>query len=234
MAHIQTNYLKLWKPQDLSIDKISSQKMFVDNIDSLESFAQSILQNAHQPVNTLTELKDINTSDRTIFKTGMLIMVNGYGIYSFNRDSTADESHAVVVPNIGGGRWIATNGYLEDKFDEINSRLANIERIPVYMPQYEFQDDVEYGMSNYELGSLLLLYKSSGNNGEFNIKLPSVSHKDIGKRVIIHAVDCSCMITPYQGVIIDNQYNLTIGAGDTVTMILATCTGSHTEWLAIQ
>lgn len=108
MAHIQTNYLKLWKPQDLSIDKISSQKMFVDNIDSLESFAQSILQNAHQPVNTLTELKDINTSDRTIFKTGMLIMVNGYGIYSFNRDSTADESHAVVVPNVGGGRWIAT------------------------------------------------------------------------------------------------------------------------------
>lgn len=234
MAHIKTNYLKLWKPQDLSIDKISSQKMFVDNINALELFAQSILQNVHQSVQSLDELRAIDTSDRTIFKTGMLIMLNGYGIYSFNRDSTANESHAVVVPTAGGGRWIATNGYLEDKFAGINSRLENVERIPVHMPQYEFQDDVKYSMNNYELGSLLLLYKSSGNNGEFNIELPNVSYKDIGKRVIIHAVDCSCMITPYQGVIIYNQHNITIGAGDTVTMILATYTGSNAEWLAIQ
>lgn len=208
--------------------------MFVDNINALELFAQSILQNVHQSVQSLDELRAIDTSDRTIFKTGMLIMLNGYGIYSFNRDSTADESHAVVVPTTGGGRWIATNGYLEDKFAGINSRLENVERMPVYMPRYESQNDVKYDMSNHELGSLLLLYESNGKNGEFNIELPNVSYKDIGKRVIIHAADCNCMITPYQGVIMNNQYNLTIGAGDTVTMILATYTGSNAEWLAIQ
>ena len=108
MAHIRTSHLGLWKPQDLNLDKISSQKMFIDNINALELFAQSILQNVHQSVQSLDELRAIDTSDRTIFKTGMLIMLNGYGIYSFNRDSTADESHAVVVPTTGGGRWIAT------------------------------------------------------------------------------------------------------------------------------
>ena len=108
MAHVQTAHLKLWKPQDLVVDKISSQKMFVDNIDMLEEFARSVLQNVHQSVQTLNDLKAINTSDTTIFKTGMLIMVHEYGIYSFNRDSTATESNAVVAPTTGGGRWITT------------------------------------------------------------------------------------------------------------------------------
>lgn len=108
MAHVQTPYLNLWHPQDLAVDKINSQKMFVDNTLAMEAFAKQILQNAHQPVNTLAELKAIDTSDTELFKTGMLIMVRDYGIYSFNRNSAAIESNAVVAPTVGGGRWIAT------------------------------------------------------------------------------------------------------------------------------
>ena len=108
MAHIQTTYAQLWKPQDLSIDKISSQKMFVDNINQTENIILSLLQNVHQSVKTLSELRAIDTTDATLFKTGMLIMVHEYGMYQFNRASTADESNAVVKPTIGVGRWITT------------------------------------------------------------------------------------------------------------------------------
>ena len=50
MAHIQSKLLKLWKPQNLTVDKISSQKMFIDNIDALESFGLSVLKMTDVPV----------------------------------------------------------------------------------------------------------------------------------------------------------------------------------------
>lgn len=108
MAHVQERYSRLWYPRDPTVDKISSQKMFIDNIHAMEAFALSIMQNVHQSVQTLDDLKAIDTSDATLFKTGMLVMVHEYGLYSFNRSSTADESYAVVAPTVGSGRWITT------------------------------------------------------------------------------------------------------------------------------
>lgn len=109
MAHVQTQYAGLWKPQDLSVDKISSQKMFVDNVNAMEAFALSTSQRIYRSVRELSDLRAINTSDTTLFKTGMLIMVQNNGIYSFNRDSTADDdNNAVIAPTVGSGRWITT------------------------------------------------------------------------------------------------------------------------------
>lgn len=108
MAHVQEEYSGLWYPQDLALDKINSQKMFADNIHATEAFALSTMQKVHRSVQTLDDLKAIDTSDATLFKTGMLIMVHEYGLYSFNRNSTADESNAVVAPTTGIGRWITT------------------------------------------------------------------------------------------------------------------------------
>lgn len=109
MAHIQTTHLGLWKPQDLTIDKINSQKMFVDNINAMETFAEQTLQNMHKSVKSLADLRAINTSDTALFKTGMLIIVQDNGMYSFNRSSTAnDDNNAIIAPTTGGGRWITT------------------------------------------------------------------------------------------------------------------------------
>lgn len=108
MAHIQTKYAGLWKPQDLATDKISSQKMFVDNINLMEDFAKFTMQKVHKPVRTLDDLRAIDTSDTTLYTSGMLIMVYEIGMFYFNRNSTADESFAVIAPTVGGGRWITT------------------------------------------------------------------------------------------------------------------------------
>lgn len=111
MAHIQTAHLGLWKPQDLTIDKISSQKMFVDNINMIEAFAEQTLQNMHKSVKSLADLRAINTSDTALFKNGTLIMVQDNGMYSFNRNSTADDdNNAIIAPTTGGGRWITIQG----------------------------------------------------------------------------------------------------------------------------
>lgn len=108
MAHILSKYLKLWKPQALGIDKISSQKMFIDNIDTMENFAKVTMQKVHSPVQSIDALRAIDTSDTTLFTTGMLIMVYNVGMYSFVRGSSlVDDGNAVIVPTTGGGRWSA-------------------------------------------------------------------------------------------------------------------------------
>lgn len=157
MAHIKTSNLGLWKPQDLNLDKISSQKMFIDNINILD---------------------------------------NRFGI--------------------------------------INTKLTNIERIPVYKPMYD-QGSTEYQMGVSELGELLLLYKANGSNDEFNIRLPDdVSSIDVGKRVMIHSVNCQhCTITSYAGTMIDGGRSIYISTGDTVTMILVEYSNKSSKWLAI-
>lgn len=108
MAHVQTKYGGLWKPQDLSLDKISSQKMFIDNVNAMENVAKVSMQKMHSPVKDLNALRAIDTSDTTLFTTGMLIMVYEIGMFYFNRNSTADESFAIIAPTTGGGRWITT------------------------------------------------------------------------------------------------------------------------------
>ena len=111
MAHIQTQYGGLWKPQDLTLDKISSQKMFIDNIDSMESFIKEGKQKVHPSVKTIADLKAIDTSDTALFTTGMLIMVHEVGIFCFNRNTTgtSTDSDDIIVPTTGGGEWISTN-----------------------------------------------------------------------------------------------------------------------------
>ena len=130
MAHIQTQYGGLWKPQDLTLDKISSQKMFVDNIDSMESFIKEGKQKVHPSVKTIADLKAIDTSDTALFTTGMLIMVHEVGIFCFNRNTTdgaSTDSDDIIVPTTGGGEWISTNinsapaGY---GLGEIDTKLA--------------------------------------------------------------------------------------------------------------
>ena len=59
MAHIKSSYVGLWKPQDLTIDKINSQMMFVDNIDALETFGLSLLKNCHAPVTSIDSLDEL-------------------------------------------------------------------------------------------------------------------------------------------------------------------------------
>lgn len=113
MAHIQSELLKLWKPQNLSIDKINSQKMFIDNIDALESFGLSVLKRTSMPVASITELRSIDTSDTSLYTDGMMIMVKSNGLYFFNRSSTeVDDGKNVIAPTNGGGRWISDFSFL--------------------------------------------------------------------------------------------------------------------------
>lgn len=157
MAHIKTSHLGLWKPQDLNLDKISSQKMFIDNI------------------------------------------------------------------NI-----------LDNKFDNINSRLKNIERIPVTIPKYH-PSDAQYQMDVQELGGLLLLYKANGSDDAFNIRLPDVSSIDVGKRVMIHSVDCEhCAIIAYPGTMTGGEQSIGVDVGNTVTIILVKYLNRKPTWLAIR
>lgn len=111
MAHIQTQYVGLWKPQDLTVDKINSQKMFVDNIDAIDDFAKITMQKMHQPVQTLNNLRSINTSNTETFTTGMLIMVREIGMFVFDRSATGgtgSDGNAIVAPITGGGAWVPT------------------------------------------------------------------------------------------------------------------------------
>lgn len=113
MAHIQSKLLKLWKPQNLTVDKISSQKMFIDNIDALESFGLSVLKRTDVPVASITELRAVDTSDTSLYTDGMMIMVKSNGLYFFNRSSTeTDDGKNVIAPTNGGGRWISDFSFL--------------------------------------------------------------------------------------------------------------------------
>jgi hypothetical protein len=109
MAHVQTKYAGMWKPQDLAVDKISPQKVFIDNTDAVDNFAKITMQKMHTPVRTLDELKAIDTSDTAIFTNGTLIVVANSGLYQFDRTSILNENStwSVVIPTKGGGRWLS-------------------------------------------------------------------------------------------------------------------------------
>lgn len=124
MAHIQTNYMKLWKPQDLAIDKINSQRMFIDNINAMEAFALSTLKKLHTPVASITELRAIDTSDTILYTNGIAIIVRSSGLYFFDRSSTAtDNNDTIIAPTTGGGRWISDRIFL-------NSTSVGLDNVP--------------------------------------------------------------------------------------------------------
>ena len=135
MAHIQSKLLKLWKPQNLSVDKISSQKLFIDNIDALESFGLSVLKRTDIPVASITELRTIDTSDTSLYTDGMIIMVKSNGLYFFNRSSTeSDDGKNVIAPTNGGGRWISDFSFLgsiafKDSLSASDVGLGNVPNV---------------------------------------------------------------------------------------------------------
>lgn len=111
MAHVQDTYSGLWYPQDPTVDKINSQKMFIDNIHMIEAFVLAAKQGIHAPVKALADLRAINTSDTTLFKTGMLILVQELGMFMFNRlaiGGNGADGNAIIAPITGGGGWVPT------------------------------------------------------------------------------------------------------------------------------
>lgn len=115
MAHVQNKYSKLWKPQDIGVDKVSPQKMFVENIDFLEELALSVLKRTANPVASITELRAIDTTDTSLYTDGMTIMVKSNGLYFFDRNSTSvDDGKTIITPTTGGGRWISDTIFISD------------------------------------------------------------------------------------------------------------------------
>ena len=55
MAHVQTQYAKLWKPQNLVTDKVNSQAMFIDNVNAMEAFVLSSLRKLNTPVASINK-----------------------------------------------------------------------------------------------------------------------------------------------------------------------------------
>lgn len=111
MAHVQEEYSRLWYPQDPTVDKVNSQKMFIDNIHMIEAFVLAAKQGIHTPVKALADLRAINTSDTTLFKTGMLILVQELGMFMFNRSAIGGngaDGNAIIAPITGGGGWVPT------------------------------------------------------------------------------------------------------------------------------
>ena len=135
MAHIQTTILKLWKPQYLNLDKISSQKMFIDNIDELEAFGLSVLKNINAPVSTISELKAIDTSNTSLFTDCKVIMVKSKGLYYFDRGSTeTDNDDTIIAPTNGGGRWKSEKLFfgglaLKDSLSKSDVGLGNVPNV---------------------------------------------------------------------------------------------------------
>lgn len=135
MAHILNKYSRLWKPQDLSIDKISSQKMFVDNIDAMEALALSVLKRTNVPVTSISELRAIDTSDTTLYTDGMTIMVKSNGLYFFDRgNSSADDGKTIIAPTTGGGRWVSNFSFLgsiafKDSLSKTDVGLGNVPNV---------------------------------------------------------------------------------------------------------
>ena len=113
MAHVQGSHIGLWKPQNLTTDKISSQKMFVDNMDLLEEFALSVIKRSTTPVPTIAALRAINTSDTMVYIDGTTVMVKAKGLYFFDRgNTTTDNGDTIIAPTTGGGRWISDRTFL--------------------------------------------------------------------------------------------------------------------------
>lgn len=111
------------------MDKISSQKMFVDNIDALESFALSVLKRSSTPVATVDALRAIDTSDTILYSDGMTIMVKSAGLYFFDRgNTTADDGRNIIAPATGGGRWVSLDTLISIEYDSV-SFIGNVPNV---------------------------------------------------------------------------------------------------------
>lgn len=148
MAHIQSLYAKLWKPQNIAVDKINSQMMFIDNIDALEAFALSVLKRSDIPVASLDELRAVNTSDTALYVTGTTIVVKSHGLYFFDRgNTTADDGKNIIAPSAGGGRWISNLSFVSD---------VNInDQTPTYTPSGTFANIVSGEKLSISMGKIM-------------------------------------------------------------------------------
>lgn len=133
MAHVQTDYMGLWRPQDLAIDKISSQKMFIDNVNAIEAFGVSMLSLIDTPVESIDDLRAINTSDADIYRDGKIIAVKHVGIYQFYRTSDAtDTNYDVITPSTGVGRWVLSGGNVDINEEQIEFTRPSVLTSLVY------------------------------------------------------------------------------------------------------
>lgn len=58
------------------------------------------------PVQNLTVLRAIDTTDTDIYKDKWLIHVEDAGLYRFDREGTGvDDGNQIITPTVGGGRW---------------------------------------------------------------------------------------------------------------------------------
>lgn len=80
---------------------------------SLFDYAQAELKKInstlHVSVQTVSELRAINTADTTLFKNGTLIMVQENGLFVFNRGAIGGngaDGNAIIAPITGGGGWV--------------------------------------------------------------------------------------------------------------------------------
>lgn len=77
--------------------------------DSLKAVLNTANSNLHRSVQTVSELRAINTSDTSLFKNGTLIMVQELGLFVFNRSAIGGngaDGNAIIAPITGGGGWV--------------------------------------------------------------------------------------------------------------------------------
>lgn len=177
MAHIQDQYSGLWKPQNLAVDKIISQKMFVDNTETLSAFIllQKTLMN--QPVNSIIELRAINTSDTTLFPDKKLIFVPCCGWYYLDRDSAlADNGTNIIAPTTGGGRWILQSASKGNYFID----TASTDSYAIVIPWATSYTDI--------IGIPLFIKCSTLNTTSCTIEMNSLGAKNLCRGVSVALV----------------------------------------------
>ena len=108
MAHIKTQYSKLWHPESTH-EKADSQKMFVENIEQHEKNYVELIKRVHTKVGSIDELKSINVTAGDIEK-GTLVLVVGVGIYYYTTTKPDLDDDYLVKPASGSGWWALSGG----------------------------------------------------------------------------------------------------------------------------
>jgi hypothetical protein len=90
------------------MDRVDTQKMFIDNINQHESNYLKITRIISASVGSVAELRTIDTTDTGLYTDGMVILVRGIGTFYFDSTSSAgDDGIGVIKPNVGNGRWLS-------------------------------------------------------------------------------------------------------------------------------
>lgn len=118
MAHIQTQYSKQWYPDSITNNKVSSQKIFIDNVIAMDNLLKNLIANSVDRYISFDALKAVDTSDTDIYTNYKMAFafgqygdgIYGGGIYIFARTMpehapTTDILPGLILPTTGGGMW---------------------------------------------------------------------------------------------------------------------------------